>query len=357
MTSTALARRLNGGRTFSGLFRSFSSLGTSTSNTTSTASSLLSYDVIGDENATRTWIFTHGLLGSGRNWTTFAKTFAKEAEGIVSEPLRVLLVDLRCHGKSTQKSGLKPPHNLQAAAGDFVRLVKKETSRNRLDGFVGHSLGGKVLMQYLLSIREHEHKDEQDVESELLPRQAWVLDSVPSVIDDAESKVILADTELVLSIIHTIPLCDFERQSEVQTFLESKGIAKGVAMWLCSNLKKDRGKEGKKTSLSWKFDFKGAKEMFHSFKCTSTMDVLEDPPHGVDIHLVRGAKSFRLKNLNLDKYQRHERGNSNSGNNHNNVSSTSTGSITVHTLPKAGHWVHVDNPKGLLTMMLSNLHT
>lgn len=29
----------------------------------------------------------------------------------------------------------------------------------------------------------------------------------------------------------------------------------------------------------------------------------------------------------------------------------SKGSVAVHVLPNAGHWVHVDNPKGLLEIL------
>lgn len=30
------------------------------------------------------------------------------------------------------------------------------------------------------------------------------------------------------------------------------------------------------------------------------------------------------------------------------------GKVLLHVLPKSGHWVHVDNPKGLLEIMAPN---
>lgn len=35
----------------------------------------------------------------------------------------------------------------------------------------------------------------------------------------------------------------------------------------------------------------------------------------------------------------------------------SEGKVAVHVLPKAGHWVHVDNPKGLVQIMAPKLDT
>lgn len=31
------------------------------------------------------------------------------------------------------------------------------------------------------------------------------------------------------------------------------------------------------------------------------------------------------------------------------------GQLHVHVLPNAGHWLHVDNPRGLMEMMLPSL--
>ena len=59
----------------------------------------LSFEVVGSASARRTWIFTHGLLGSGRNWKTFARNFCDALSSkLQGEPVRALLVDLRCHG-------------------------------------------------------------------------------------------------------------------------------------------------------------------------------------------------------------------------------------------------------------------
>jgi pimeloyl-ACP methyl ester carboxylesterase len=40
-----------------------------------------------------TVLFLHGILGSGKNWSSFAKRVAQQCA------LQSVLIDLRCHGK------------------------------------------------------------------------------------------------------------------------------------------------------------------------------------------------------------------------------------------------------------------
>lgn len=72
-----------------------------------------------------TVVLLHGLLGSGRNWRMWARKLvdAAQAQSPTRLPLRMLLVDLRCHGGSTHLPRLAPPHTLAAAAQDVVRLI------------------------------------------------------------------------------------------------------------------------------------------------------------------------------------------------------------------------------------------
>jgi hypothetical protein len=42
--------------------------------------------------AAPTALFLHGILGSGKNWSSFAKRVAQQCA------LQALLIDLRCHG-------------------------------------------------------------------------------------------------------------------------------------------------------------------------------------------------------------------------------------------------------------------
>ena len=78
---------------------------------------------------------------------------------------------------------------------------------------------------------------------------------------------------------------------------------------------------------------------------TDYWSLLEGPPRGTEISIVRAENSDRWE---PDVIQRLERLSS-------RPRDKSKGKLSVHVLPNAGHWVHVDNPKGLLDIMGPNI--
>lgn len=74
---------------------------------------------------------------------------------------------------------------------------------------------------------------------------------------------------------------------------------------------------------------------------TDYWPLLEHPPKGMEIEIVRAENSDRW---DVDVIQRLERLGADG-------SEGEEGKVTVHLLPKSGHWVHVDNPKGLLEIV------
>lgn len=71
------------------------------------------------------------------------------------------------------------------------------------------------------------------------------------------------------------------------------------------------------------------------------MPLLEDVPKSTEIAIVRAEKSDRW---NTDVLRQLETLAS-------KQVDESKGKVSVHVLPNAGHWVHVDNPKGLLEIV------
>ena len=60
---------------------------------------------------------------------------------------RMVLVDLRNHGRSAGIKGFDPPHNMSTAAKDLADLVKAR-DWPWPDVVVGHSMGGKVALDF-----------------------------------------------------------------------------------------------------------------------------------------------------------------------------------------------------------------
>ena len=62
---------------------------------------------------------------------------------------RIILVDLRNHGRSTELPGFEPPHTLTTAAQDVTQLIQENFAGQEVAAIVGHSLGGKITLEWL----------------------------------------------------------------------------------------------------------------------------------------------------------------------------------------------------------------
>ena len=111
----------------------------------------------------------HGLLGSARNWRSFSRTLASALSNSNSSPLewRQVLVDLRNHGRSAEIETLEPPHDMVNAANDLANLVKAR-GWAWPEVVIGHSMGGKVALQFAESCARGDY-----VDSVSLPKQVF----------------------------------------------------------------------------------------------------------------------------------------------------------------------------------------
>jgi len=82
-------------------------------------------------------IILHGLFGSGDNWNLIARD--------LSEQYRVILPDLRNHGRSFHSAH----QSIDLMAGDVIHLLQ-ELGLERA-WIIGHSMGGKVAMNLALN--------------------------------------------------------------------------------------------------------------------------------------------------------------------------------------------------------------
>lgn len=221
--------------------------------------------------------------------------------------------------------GIVPPHDLVNAAKDLADLVERE-GWDWPDVVMGHSLGGKVGLQYVESCAKGEYGA-----SAKLPKQLLVLDSVVGEVDPKYSD---GEVEKVLHTLQSLPPAIPSRKWLVDHMM-GLGFSKSLSEWIGTNLKKSGDHE------TWAFNLEGAAEMFKSYQEKSYWSLLENPPDGLKIAVVRAEKSDRWA---PDVVQRLE-----------SVSSRSEGKVLVPVLPNSGHWVHVDNPKGLLDIVAPSL--
>lgn len=162
-----------------------------------------------------------------------------------------------------------------------------------------------------------------------------MLDSVPGKVNNENGD---GEVEKVLETLQNLPLSVPSRKWLVNHMMEL-GFSKSLSNWIGSNLKKSGEHE------TWAFNLEGAVQMFNSYRETDYWSLLEHPPQGMEITIVRAENSDRW---DPDVIQRLESLAAREGNG-------SEGKVSVHVLPKAGHWVHVDNPKGLLDIVAPKL--
>jgi pimeloyl-ACP methyl ester carboxylesterase len=251
----------------------------------------------------RAMLVLHGMLGSGGNFRSFAKSLAAACPDWA-----FVLVDLRAHGQSQDAP---PPHTLDAAAEDLVRLGK--TLAWPVRGVLGHSFGGKVALAYA---------DKRGADLD----QLFVLDSTPSVRPEGMTRV---EAALVIEMLESLPwpLPSRERFFEL---LAEKGLARPIIEWLAMNVRRDGD------VFRFRIDLSVVRALLADYFQRDLWSVLEAPSVPRQTHVVIGGRSDTVSEADrarLDELAKLD------------------AKLHVHVLPRAAHWVHVDDPDGLLAIV------
>lgn len=281
----------------------------------------------------QTAVVIHGLFGTGRNWRTPIKSLGERACQIAprgSPGWRFLLVDLRNHGRSAEISDFRGPHSIAAAGDDVIKLVEREGG---VEAVIGHSMGGKVALECARRLGTR-----GSMEGGQKLKQVWVLDSTPGSVPPSGG-----DVEKVLSTLRSLPHPIPSRKWLV-AHLQEFGYSRGLSEWMASNLKRVDPSSSNE-EMTWLFNVDGATEMYESYKNFDYFSFLEDPPKGMSIDFVRAERSDRWHPETLLPLERLAEKSRNYG------EGEKSGKVGLHLLPNAGHWLHMDNPKGLVELL------
>ncbi len=233
-------------------------------------------------------VILHGLFGTLDNWQTVGKRLAEE--------YAVYLIDQRNHGRSPHVEGLSYP----LMAEDLQAFL--ESNWIYKAHIIGHSMGGKVAMQFAL-----EYPDMVD----------------KLVVVDIAPKAYKGGHELIFKALLGLDLEQLEGRKHADAQLAEMGIEEfGVRQFLLKNL--TRTKEG---GYRWKMNL----SEIHKHYADILQNIDSEASYEGDALFIRGGKSKYIQDedwgLVLEKFS----------------------NAQLQTVEQAGHWVHAEAPDDLLS--------
>ncbi len=243
-------------------------------------------------------VFLHGLFGYGRNWQRIARAFSEHP---------VILPDLRNHGKSFHHEDF----SLSAMAQDIEDMRIKLKGKTFI--LIGHSLGGKVAMQYALDYGQHLEK-------------LIVLDIAPKAYPMTEH------TEFVQHL-SALPLKEIAQRSDADRYLRTHIPTLAIRQFLLSNLRQQTSVDGTKT-WQWQMNLNAMKQ---GFDTVQTLDFDGKAFTDCPVHFIGGANSNYITSEDLPVIRAY------------------FPDASCEWIPDAGHWLHAEQPEALIEVLQQKL--
>ncbi|MEK9824682.1 MAG: alpha/beta fold hydrolase [Methylotenera sp.] len=229
-------------------------------------------------------ILLHGLFGSSNNWGTVARHF--------SQHYQVICVDLRNHGKS--------PHSASQSYANMADDLLELCDALSLEHIhlLGHSLGGKVAMQFA-----EQHPTRID--------KLIVVDMAMRAYADAHTHLIEAMMAIDLNTVQS--------RHEVDSILSHSIPQSMVRQFLLMNLvKSDNG-------LTWRINLTALKDNYPSL----LQAVCENIQYEKACLFIRGEHSDYVQDADIEQIK------------------TNFINAQFASLP-TGHWVHAELPQAFI---------
>lgn len=228
-------------------------------------------------------LILHGLFGTLDNWQTLAKRFA--------EHYNVFLVDLRNHGRSPHSE----QHDYDAMADDVLRLV--DELQIPTPAIMGHSMGGKVAMNYALKY----------------PTRITKL-----IVVDIAPKAYPPHHDEIIDALQSVDLSTVTSRSDVDVQLAKTIKEDEVRMFLMKNLYRKED-----NTFGWRMNLDVIDKSYENVAAEITSDV----PFKKSTLFIKGGRSRYIKPEDV----------------YGSIERLFT-QVEVETIPEAGHWVHAEAP-------------
>ena len=243
-------------------------------------------------------VILHGLFGTLDNWQTIAKK--------MSEHFTVFIIDLRNHGRSPQTNDT---YSYQLLADDLAEFMQDHWIYEAR--IIGHSMGGKVAMQFALN-----HPDSV--------KKLAVIDIAPKKYPSGHEEIFDALLNLDLSTL--------EDRKEAEAYLTEKlEEDAGTIQFLLKNLSRRAEDEG--GGFEWKMNL----DVLHRDYDNYILAAPEGDPFKKPTLFIRGGNSHYVKDSDMETIK------------------MLFPKAELSTIEGAGHWVHAEKPKELLEVLMNFL--
>jgi len=262
----------------------------------------LHYQTLGDQTSGKSpLVLLHGLFGSGDNWGTVAKHF--------SQHYQVISVDLRNHGRSPHRDS----QTYTEMAIDLLELCDT-LGLDRIH-LVGHSLGGKVAMQFATQYPDKLEK-------------LIVVDMAIRTYPDAYTHIIDA--------MMAVDLSTMQSRGDVDKALISKIPHAMVRQFLLMNLIKPdlnhTESDLNKTGLAWRINLAALRANYpHLIQAVCEHTSYEKPSL-----FIRGERSDYVQDADIEHIKTH-------------FTNAQFASLATN------HWVHAEQPQAFIEVVANFL--
>ena len=235
-------------------------------------------------------VLLHGLFGSADNWLGVAPSLA--------EKFHIFIPDLRNHGSS--------PHSLEMDYSLMAADVEEFFCRHNLQNasVLGHSMGGKVAMQFALSFPARVKK-------------LIVVDMAPRAYAPAH--------EHIFAALLALDLIKFQTRSQIEAALAAEIPSLNLRRFLLKNL--GRNGDG---AFQWKMNLRGVAENYPRLgEALASLTPFTHPTQ-----FIRGGQSDYIRAADEAEILR------------------LFPKAIIETIPTANHWVHAEAPAEFLRLVL-----
>ena len=243
---------------------------------------ILHSKIYGEDQPGLPLLVFHGLFGMLDNWGSFGKEFG--------EIMPVHLMDLRNHGRSFHSEEMS--HD--AMAEDILHYMEHhEIEKAHL---LGHSLGGKAVMQFAINFPEKVEK---------------------LIVVDIAPKAYPPHHQDILEALQSVDFETATSRGDVEEKMSQYIKERFVILFLTKNLYWTEDKK-----LAWRFNLKTLSEKYEDF----VTNAIKSGVYEGETLFVSGARSKYI--LPEDE----------------NEMKQQFPNFQLKTIPNAGHWVQAENP-------------